>query len=696
MIPGAAIWSGAHAGEALVALVDAAGFESRHAALGAPAGELASDAWLCDAASWLGVEARPVAAAFAEVPSLVRGCAPALIRVEGRGFLAVASVRGRELCALGPDGDRHRIPAADVVAALRAPAIASIAAELDAMMQAVAVPPRRRDRAHDALCAARLHDAPIQGVTMIRHSVDTPLRVHARNLRLAARLAAVAALHLAGYLASIASWWVLGRTFLSGRVDAGWLAAWAMLVATGLVGRTAASWAAGRLAIDAAGVLRLRLLAGALRLPADVVRGEGAGRSLGRVFESEAFESLAVTGGFAALFAAIELVIVLGVLGLGAGGFLHVALLAVTLAVAVLGWRRYHGARRAWTDERLAITHHLVDVMNGHATRLAQQPIAEHHVVEDQALVRYVRRSEQLDRSVAWIQTAIPRGWLVIASVGLAPTLIGGGVDVAPLAIAFGGMLLAYGALVQLGDAATRLSDAAIAWRAVAPLVTAGGTRLDVAPPSLAHGRPSPGQPLAVVRGLVYHAPRDPAPVLAGCDLQIREGDRVLLEGRSGAGKSTLASIIGGLRRPHAGLVLASGLDRAMLGESGWRRRIALVPQFHDNHIFFGPLAFNLLMARAWPPSPADLADARAVCVELGLGPTLDRMPAGLFELVGETGWRLSHGERSRVFLARALLSPAPLVVLDESLAALDPATLIDAIGCIERRARAALVIAHP
>jgi ATP-binding cassette subfamily B protein len=170
----------------------------------------------------------------------------------------------------------------------------------------------------------------------------------------------------------------------------------------------------------------------------------------------------------------------------------------------------------------------------------------------------------------------------------------------------------------------------------------------------------------------------------------------VLLEAPSGAGKSTLASVIAGLRRADAGLLLAGGLDHATLGERGWRRRIALAPQFHDNHIFLGSLAFNLLMARAWPPSRDDLDEARALCVELGLGPTLDQMPAGVFEMVGETGWRLSHGERSRVYLARALLSRAPLVVLDESLAALDPQTLVDVVACVERRTRAALVIAHP
>jgi ABC-type transport system involved in cytochrome bd biosynthesis fused ATPase/permease subunit len=101
-------------------------------------------------------------------------------------------------------------------------------------------------------------------------------------------------------------------------------------------------------------------------------------------------------------------------------------------------------------------------------------------------------------------------------------------------------------------------------------------------------------------------------------------------------------------------------------------------------------------MGRAWPPGADDLVEAEAICRELDLGDLLDRMPAGLMQTVGETGWQLSHGERSRLFLARALLQRAELVVLDESFAALDPATLGKAVECARRRARSLLVIAHP
>jgi ABC-type multidrug transport system fused ATPase/permease subunit len=123
---------------------------------------------------------------------------------------------------------------------------------------------------------------------------------------------------------------------------------------------------------------------------------------------------------------------------------------------------------------------------------------------------------------------------------------------------------------------------------------------------------------------------------------------------------------------------------------------VVLAPQFHENDVFTETFAFNLLMGRRWPPEAEDLEEAVRVCRELGLGGLLDRMPSGLQQIVGETGWQLSHGERSRVYMARALLQGAEVVVLDESLAALDPENLDQALDCALNRAPTLLVIAHP
>jgi ATP-binding cassette subfamily B protein len=121
-----------------------------------------------------------------------------------------------------------------------------------------------------------------------------------------------------------------------------------------------------------------------------------------------------------------------------------------------------------------------------------------------------------------------------------------------------------------------------------------------------------------------------------------------------------------------------------------------MAPQFQENHVFSETLGFNLLMGRHWPPKPEDLQEAETICQELGLGEVLSRMPSGFQQMLGESGWQLSHGERSRLFIARALLQKADLVILDESFGALDPENLYRAMRCVLDRAQTVLVIAHP
>jgi ATP-binding cassette subfamily B protein len=122
---------------------------------------------------------------------------------------------------------------------------------------------------------------------------------------------------------------------------------------------------------------------------------------------------------------------------------------------------------------------------------------------------------------------------------------------------------------------------------------------------------------------------------------------------------------------------------------------LAGAPQFHENHIFNETLAFNFLMGRRWPATEDDLRWAEIVCRRLGLGPLIDRMPGRLFQLVGEAGWQLSHGERSRVYMTRALLQGADLVGLGESFAELDPDNLQKCLPEAAELSKSMLVVAH-
>jgi ATP-binding cassette subfamily B protein len=201
---------------------------------------------------------------------------------------------------------------------------------------------------------------------------------------------------------------------------------------------------------------------------------------------------------------------------------------------------------------------------------------------------------------------------------------------------------------------------------------------------------------LVAAREIGFRYPGRTQPAIADCSFEIRRGDRVLLEGASGGGKSTLATLIAGLRAPDVGTLALDGVDQVALGLPRWRERAGVVPQFHENHVFSASVLFNLLMGRAWPPRREDLVEAEAVCRELELGGLLARMPSGMEQQIGESGWQLSHGERSRLFIGRALLQRLDLRVLDESFAALDPETLERVLSCVLARAETLVVIAHP
>jgi len=342
---------------------------------------------------------------------------------------------------------------------------------------------------------------------------------------------------------------------------------------------------------------------------------------------------------------------------------------------------------------RLDLTHRLVENMSAHRTRLAQQPPSEWHASEDRDNENYAAISERLDRSTARVSAALPRAYIIASFAALGPSFLSGGATLERLAVTVGLILFTGGALERFVFGSARGAAAWIAWRCVKPMFDAAGEPLapDVAP-NLAYGAAN----TLHAQDLVYtHAGRA-EPALKGCSLTVERGDRLLLEGESGSGKSTFASVLAGLRRPSRGFILAGGRDRQTLGDVNWRRSIAFAPQYHENHILAAPLAFNLLLARSYPYSSGDMRDARELCEELGLGPLVERMPGGLDQMVGETGWQLSQGERSRVFLARALLQDAELVLLDESLAALDPDNLRQCLECAIRRAKTLMVIAHP
>ncbi|WP_433935873.1 ATP-binding cassette domain-containing protein [Sorangium cellulosum] len=691
----AVAWEPSALGHAMSALTAACGLASGAApSPGAPP-DGDPTAWIEAYAGCMGVEAEAVESSFADLPRAIASLGPSIVRVE-QGYLAVMSAGRRGLSVLTPALTPARVPLEAVRRALSAHLEDRPASHVDKWLAAARIAPRRAARARAELLAQLVADRPISGMWLLRPDPGSSFR-RLLALRGVLRRGAV---FLAAATAQIAlgvlAWWLIGAGALDGAVEPGWLFAWVLLSLSAIFVQLFASWAGGLLTIDVAALLKQRLLCGALRMDPAAIRTRGSGELLAMVSESEAVETAGLGGALGAVVGLVQLASAALVLSAGAGGGLHVALLVGwALAIALLA-RRFARQRAAWTRERFAITSGFVENVVGHRTRVAQEAPHLHHVEEDAVLERYHAASRAMDRVGDLLSSLPARGWLALGLLGLVPAVLGG-VSVGPLVVATGGILQAQAAFAALATSLGALLSAAVSWRSIARLFTAAADREPPGIPQAVLGRPATSDVILEARGVTFrYSGERGEPVLRDCGLVLSKGDRLLLEGRSGGGKSTLAAVLSGLHAPASGLVLLRGLDRRTLGGAAWRSRVASAPQFHDNHVLSGTLAFNLLMGRAWPASPEDRREAELVCRKLGLGPLLDRMPSGLDQVVGETGWQLSHGERSRLFLARALLQRSDVVLLDESFGALDPLTARECVGAVLERAPALVVIAHP
>jgi ATP-binding cassette subfamily B protein len=575
------------------------------------------------------------------------------------------------------------------------PEAAPFVAEAEKLVDEAGVRPSSRNAVARALVEERLKARRLRGVWLLRIPPGASFGAQITSVGATRQLVLLALAHTSQYALWIAAWWLLGQAALRGRLDTSWLSAWTLALLTLVPLQLAALWLQGRVAISVGALLKQRLLTGAFSLEPEEVRREGAGHLLGRVIEAEAVESLALGGGFMALLATLELLVAACVLAV-ASPLLSTLLVLWTAVAAALAWIFFR-RRLGWVRLRIALTLDLIEGMIGHRTRIAQVQRADWHRGEDETLERYVHASAAMDRAAVSLLAVVPRGWILVGLFGLSPLFVSGqgGAAAPALAIGLGGILLGFKAFHRLTAGMWSLAGAAIAWQQTAPVFLAAARRRSE-PAATASKSDAKAAMVLDATDLRYtHAGRS-QPVLRGCTLSLTAGERVILQGASGCGKSTLASLLSGLRSPQSGLLLADGLDRHTLGLDGWRRRVVLVPQFHENHLALGSIAFNLLMGAEWPAGEEDFARAERVLRELGLGETLDRMPSGLLQTIGETGWQLSHGERSRVYLARALLQQPDVLILDESFAQLDPENMHLALDAVVARGTAVLLIAHP
>ncbi len=366
--------------------------------------------------------------------------------------------------------------------------------------------------------------------------------------------------------------------------------------------------------------------------------------------------------------------------GLLAGG------IAVPVTTALLG----RAADRREAAARGELTAELVELLRGAPELVAYGREADALArlgAADGELVRLGRR-DALVVGVGDALSTVVAGLTVVGVLAVAVAAHDAGsldrVLIATLALLALAVLEVFG---PLPAAARELATTLGAGRRVLELVELEPLVRDPESP-----RPAPlaRSTVSLERVTARYDPGGP-PVLTRFDLRLAPGRRVALVGPSGAGKSTVAALLLRFLDPDEGRVAIGGHDVREYRQEDVRATFALAGQ--EAHLFDSTIRENLRLAR---PAASD-AELEAVLALARLGEWVVALPDGLDTMVGEEGVQLSGGQRQRLVLARALLADAPVLVLDEPTAHLDPETAERLVADVLSAAadRSVLLITH-
>lgn len=232
--------------------------------------------------------------------------------------------------------------------------------------------------------------------------------------------------------------------------------------------------------------------------------------------------------------------------------------------------------------------------------------------------------------------------------------------------------LASFEAVAPLSTAARELLGTLTAGRRILELTARDS---DVRDPRVPAPVPVPEGRFAVtLEGVRARYPGQPRPALDGVTLRLDPGERVALIGPSGSGKTTVTNLMLRFLDPEQGRVTLAGRDLREYRQDDVRRVVALAGQ--DSHLFSASIRDNVRLSR---PDASD-HDLEQALRAARIWDWVAGQPAGLDTLVGEEGRELSGGQRQRIVLARALLAGAPVLVLDEPTAHLDPDTATELV----------------
>jgi ATP-binding cassette, subfamily C, bacterial CydC len=373
-----------------------------------------------------------------------------------------------------------------------------------------------------------------------------------------------------------------------------------------------------------------------------------------------------------------------------AGVILAAGLFVSGIAVPALSGALARAAGRRQRAARGELSAELVELLRG-------APELVVYGREDATAARIRRLDDELAR--------LGRRDALVAGVGDALTILVAGVTVAGvLAVAVSASdvgtldrvlvatlallaLSSFDAVLPLPSAARELATSLAAGRRVLELTDAEPVVDDPIAPIAA---PPRSAPVALERVTARYAPGEP-PALRDLDLRLEPGRRVALVGPSGAGKTTVTNLLFRFLDPEQGRVTIAGRDMREYRQEDVRGTFALAGQ--EAHLFATTIRENLRLAR---PTACDDELTEALR-RARIADWVASLSDGLDTFVGEEGDGLSGGQRQRLVLARALLAEAPVLVLDEPTAHLDPATARSLMDDVLAAAgdRAVLLITH-
>ena len=189
----------------------------------------------------------------------------------------------------------------------------------------------------------------------------------------------------------------------------------------------------------------------------------------------------------------------------------------------------------------------------------------------------------------------------------------------------------------------------------------------------------------------VSYSYEDDAPVLEDFSFVLEQGSSIAIVGSVGVGKTTAAELAIKLFTPQAGVIKVYGKDITTVSATSIRKVIGFVPQ---DAVLFNDTVFNNIALGA---DKASVKDVEEAAKKAGIHEFIMSLPEGYDTVVGDRGSRLSGGQKQQIELARAFLKDAPILILDEATASLDPETAASIMDVITElmRSRSTMLITH-